>query len=344
MSSKIKLIIVTKNYGKNFTGATLATQYFVERWKDFFDSIMVFTLNVGEYKQNDNVVIRLCDNENGMYRLLLSEKRKNEQSVLGYSDDHLGFLLGNSGITYVHTYHGNWPYARWVSVEFFVKSFYFMPLYRKTIHKAKYIVNVSNYMENFTKQYNKNSVIIHNGMDFKIERHGEILHNSFLMVGNIDSRKYALAIKLAKLIYKRAPQIMIDIYGKIIDDNIAVKLKRIPNISLKGLCNDIPYDSYCGLINTSKIENLSISVCEAIKAEKPVFCFNVGGLSEVVKEKETGYLFEIKDINKMVNKIVEYDKSEKKIKVNASIIDSFDWNIAAKKYIELFMRIEDKVI
>ena len=55
-------------------------------------------------------------------------------------------------------------------------------------------------------------------------------------------------------------------------------------------------------------------------------------------------MFEIKDINKMVNKIVEYDKSEKKIKVNASIIDSFDWNIAAKKYIELFMRIEDKVI
>ncbi len=38
-----------------------------------------------------------------------------------------------------------------------------------------------------------------------------------------------------------------------------------------------------GLINTSTIENLSISVCEALKSNLPVFCFEVGGLQKLFK-------------------------------------------------------------
>ena len=29
-----KLVIVTKKFGGDFTGATLATQYFISKWKD----------------------------------------------------------------------------------------------------------------------------------------------------------------------------------------------------------------------------------------------------------------------------------------------------------------------
>ena len=34
-----KLVIVTKKFGGDFTGATLATQYFISKWKDEFDDI-----------------------------------------------------------------------------------------------------------------------------------------------------------------------------------------------------------------------------------------------------------------------------------------------------------------
>ena len=65
----------------------------------------------------------------------------------------------------------------------------------------------------------------------------------------------------------------------------------MPNVRLMGQHSIIPYGSYCGLINVSEIENLSISVCEAINLTFLYSALIIGGLPEVVKKDETGYTF-----------------------------------------------------
>ena len=57
----MRILILTKNWGRNFTGATLATQYLVERWIDFDVFIDVYTLNIGECIQNERINVYKAD-------------------------------------------------------------------------------------------------------------------------------------------------------------------------------------------------------------------------------------------------------------------------------------------
>ena len=334
------LFVLTKKWGRNYTGATLATQYFVDRWSSQFDRIVVYTLKIGNYNNTKrNISVLKCKSEQELLHALKAEENRCDSSLVGYSDDHLGYLLKKANIPYIHTYHGNWPDARWVNMEFFIKSFYFMPLYKRTIRNAAVVANVSIYMENFTKRYNSKAIVIQNGMDFKPCGIEKCYPKTYVMVGNIDTRKYKNVIRLAKHIYDIDSKVRIDIYGKTVDKSIVKRLEEIPNVRLMGQHNIIPYGSYCGLINVSEIENLSISVCEAIKSGIPVFCFSIGGLPEVVKKDETGFTFHKKDYKQMAQHLVDYACSENKMKINQSVLDSFDWDIAAKKYMVLFEEI-----
>ena len=63
-----KLVIVTKKFGGDFTGAALATQYFISKWKDEFDDISVFTLELGVYERNSGLVVNLKKNVNEIYK------------------------------------------------------------------------------------------------------------------------------------------------------------------------------------------------------------------------------------------------------------------------------------
>ena len=143
-------------------------------------------------------------------------------------------FVKKANIPYIHTYHGNWPDARWVNAEFFIKSFYFMPLYKRTIRNAEAVANVSIYMENFTKRYNSKSILIRNGMDFKPCEADRCYPKTYVMVGNIDTRKYKNAIRLAKYIYDIDPQVRINIYGKAIDKALLSDWKRCQTFVLWG--------------------------------------------------------------------------------------------------------------
>ena len=335
-----KLVIVTKKFGGDFTGATLATQYFISNWKDEFDDISVFTLELGVYERNSGLVVNLKKNVNEIYKALLEYKKQNsDYIILGYSDDHIGYVLERAKINYVHTYHGNWPDARWINAEFFLKSFYFIPMYKKTITNASYVINVSEYMNNYTRKFNEKSKVIRNGIDEKSSDGYKINEKSFIMVGNIDARKYRKAIQLSEEIYKMDSSINIDIYGEIIQTSIANKLKKQKNIVLKGKSNQIYYNHYMGLINTSTIENLSISVCEALKSNLPVFCFEVGGLPEVVQNDNTGYCCSSKDFKILAKKLVQYANGKYKLDMKTDFIKEFNWNYASEEYIKVFNKL-----
>ena len=331
----MKLLILTKKYGRNFTGATLATQYFVGFWSKAFEKIDVFTLQLGTFENINNVKIHKCISNRNLVQEI-SNTIYREHYDLAYSDDHLGYLLSKLNIRYVHTYHGNWPDARKVSFSNFIKSFYFIPCYRKTITNATRVVNVSHYMETFTKQFNPNSIVIRNGIDLKKENdYNPAPGNKFLMVGNVDRRKYEKAIELGKVLNCAHADIEIDVYGRIDDNKVAKKLSETQIFYLKGLVDAIPYGKYKGLINTSIIENLSISVCEAILNNIPVICFNVGGLSEVVNP-DTGVLVDNFNVSTMASYLLEYMKSPTRKLVIPDALQNFNWIAASNQYLAIF--------
>ena len=53
----------------------------------------------------------------------------------------------------------------------------------------------------------------------------------------------------------------------------------------------------------SKSESFGVSALEASSCEKPIIVSNVGGLPEVVKLNETGFIFESGNISELVIKI-----------------------------------------
>lgn len=333
-----RLAILTKNYGYNFTGATMATQQFVKRWSQKFSEVVVYTLHEGERFTQNNIQVKTFS----QMPILVAALRKAEMGkndTIYYSDDHFGFLLGLLGKRYFHTYHGNWPDAAQISLEFRLKSFYFLPLYYLTLKYASHVINVSYYMKRFTDTINKKSTVIRNGMDFKILDHKvQKVPDTCLMVGNVDQRKYKYCIALAKILQAKKSNIKIDVYGKILDHNVADELDKFENIKLMGMVRNIPYQAYGAFLNLSVIENLSISVCEAIANHVPVICFDVGGLGEVVQDGVTGYLVTDKDVNQVYTAL---DKVLKKpIKVDDSILSDFNWNCSAAKYMQLFEDVE----
>lgn len=107
---KKTLVVLTKKWGRNYTGATLATQYFVDRWTFQFDRIAVFTLEIGNYDNTkQNISVLKCKNEQELL-LALKEENRCDSSIVGYSDDHLGYLLKKS--KYFVYSHIPWKLAR----------------------------------------------------------------------------------------------------------------------------------------------------------------------------------------------------------------------------------------
>lgn len=330
-----KIIIVTKKWGRNFTGATLATQCLVEQWVKKVDAVEVLTLICGDYSKLSWIPVRVCRNNRELKKIAAEIWKQKKEGLFFYSDDHLGYILAEIGVPYFHTYHGNWPDAKYINVQMFFKSFYFIPVYKKTLRGAEKVINVSRYMEKFTLKYNKKSAIIHNGIDHKIADNSLLYPKTIVMVGNIDERKYKYAIKVAEYLMEIAPEIKIHIYGKDIDKRLSGVLSTKKNIVLKGQQNSIPYRAYSGLMNTSSMENLSISVCEAIVNQIPVFCFEVGGLPEVVLNEKTGFVIKRFDV-KLMAETIAANLHREKMKIETDILSDFKWDYAAQEYLKIF--------
>lgn len=331
------ITILTKNWGKNFTGATLATQQLAERWAMRFVRIEVLTLHAEESISANNLTVtcirpacQLCGE--------IKKKEADGQKRIWYSDDHLGFLLAVQGIEYYHTYHGNWPDARSANAELFIKSLYFMPAYEATMRHAKAVICVSHYMERYALRFNPHTLVIHNGMDKKAAYVGPPPGKTFLMVGTISKRKYEMALPLLKQLWRLDPEIQVHIYGAPVEQSVVQDLQGMPNVIMEGQQQAIPYKAYRGLIHTSKMENLSIAVCEAIDQEIPVFCFAVGGLPEVVIQGRTGMLFEMSAVEKMAQSIAEQAAQRKPMKADRYILEDFSWDQAAESYCRLFLQ------
>lgn len=336
-----RLVVVTKYFGYNFTGATLATHELVKEWKNYYDEIVIITKNLGKFDIEGLNIIE-CKNTFEVIANIINIKKENK-NIIAYSDDHTGFLIKLAGLEYYHTYHANWPECRWVDWIHFLKSFMFIPMYKLTLSNAKAIIAVSYYSKHFIKRYNKNINVIRNG----IGRNGKVTIDTkcnnelddllkVIMIGNIDKRKYKLAEQLFSEIEHKKINIKIDIYGNCNDEKLAKRLDKYKFVELKGFSNDINIRNYSLYISTSKNENLSIALCEALMNRVPVITFDVGGLSEVIVNGINGFIVEPYNVKSMLEIINEIKNKKFEMNFDRNNLESYDWKYSAKRYKEYF--------
>jgi L-malate glycosyltransferase len=81
----------------------------------------------------------------------------------------------------------------------------------------------------------------------------------------------------------------------------------------------------------SRSESFGVSVLEAEACEVPVICTNIGGLPEVVSDKNTGFLVEESDLENLPDVIIDliFDK-ETRVKLGRNarefVIENYEWS------------------
>ena len=95
------------------------------------------------------------------------------------------------------------------------------------------------------------------------------------------------------------------------------------------------------LIVPSRMESLPQVIKEAFYLKIPVIATNVGGISEIIQNEETGFLIPSENEQEMINAInnlIQNDNIIEKITSNAfDFINKFySWDKLLPKYIELY--------
>ncbi|MBU2952126.1 glycosyltransferase family 4 protein [Tamlana agarivorans] len=102
---------------------------------------------------------------------------------------------------------------------------------------------------------------------------------------------------------------------------------------------------YNMFINTTNIDNMPVSVIEAMALGMPVISTNVGGMPFLIKNKENGILVEPNSVQGFVKAITEafneVSKIEKMTLNGRQYTEQFDWNHVKKQWFKVFS--ENKV-
>jgi hypothetical protein len=249
----MKILWITKIASSSLTGGTKVSYNYREELKN---------------SSNVDICAKICETENKKMSFfqfcnLISEKMKGHYDVVIF-DDHYSFFsllfLKNKKILF---YHGNWPDLMFTSISYFLKGLFLFPQYLIGMFFSDFVIFVNPIFEKKFSKFVKKSVTLFNPINPIHEfKNYEIIKDSIVLVGNIDARKYGNLI----IFLDKNPQIKnpIHIYGKVIENSIANKLKTFTNISLMGYIDVIPYKNYEYHLSFSKSENLPLALFEAL--------------------------------------------------------------------------------
>ena len=227
--------------------------------------------------------------------------------------------------------------------EFPLKSTLHKIIIKFILKGASKLFSTSSIMASEIKKYtNQDVAVIPFGIDtkkfkpFSIER-----QKTSFTIGTIKSLEelYGIdrLIEVFEHVFQQIPDATCVIYGsgsKEKDLKQLIKNKKLDNhIFLKGkVANDkVPeilssFDLFCAF---SRSESFGVAVIEASSCSVPVLTSNVGGLPEVVKEGETGYLFDYDpiDISKKIVSLYNNPSLRNELGVNGRkfVLENYDW-------------------
>ena len=212
----------------------------------------------------------------------------------------------------------------------------------------------------------KNIITIHNGVRIDRFEKDESARNRIRetlglsddqpllgTVGNLYPVKgHTYLIKATAIIKKTVPNVKTIIAGRgdLLDrlKGEASGMGLEKNIEFLGYREDIPQllQAMDIFILPSLSEGTPLSILEAMASQKPIVATDVGGLSEIVKNGETGFLVPSKDPESLAEKILlvlENRELAEKIVAEArkKIVKEYDLNNMVKRYVHLYESVSE---
>lgn len=328
--SKPSLVIVTTHFGTNFSGGSTATCEIFSRIENEFSEIIVVGNELGKHPFNS---IHFLNYKNWMHALLILNRLKVKNAIF-YGDFYNSFFFILLNIPYYFTYHDNWPEQSKLSFKSKFHSLFYTFIYKSIFKKAKLNFTVSEFKYRYIRRYSERVQLVYNGFNRQhvVEKDNKVLKKkSVLMVGNIDRRKYKLALEVFQYLETSKQEVSIDIYGHIRDNKLAKKLMKFTFVNLKGYVKTIPFSKYNLLLHTSLIESFGMIFCEAIFQNIPILTFEVGGAKELVNSSN-GILIKPYDTKKMEIELGEMLNGNSKFTFSEDQLSVFSWNKASEQY------------
>lgn len=264
------------------------------------------------------------------------------------------FLDKIYGIPYINTVHGE---------EIYLSKRY------NTLFALKWIVNNSNKTitnSSATKNMcldcgieNEKLEIIPFGVDIdffrplKLPKQDDVFQ--ILSVGYLIERKgFEYLIKAIKKILEKHPHVKLDIVGTgplenklknmILELELSDEVQILQNVSddeLLSLYNQADLFVLPSIRDSQgNTEGLGVVLIEAMACGLPVIGSNIGGIPDIIKDRESGLLFNEKDIDDLSLKIlsvIEDEELKNRLSINGSKrAQQFTWTNIASRYIEVY--------
>ncbi|MFH1283213.1 MAG: glycosyltransferase [bacterium] len=170
--------------------------------------------------------------------------------------------------------------------------------------------------------------VVHNGIDFKYYQNTDDIRSEFKFekddivlgyIGRIHKDKGIIYLPdIIKISLEKNQRIKYLIVGrgpleKYLKSKIA-KYKCDKQVVFAGWRYDLPrvFNAIDLCIMPSLEESFPQVCLESLAAGRPIIANDVGGIKEVVKDKENGYLIKLGDINSFVDRIIELSYSQGK--------------------------------
>lgn len=224
------------------------------------------------------------------------------------------------------------------------------------LRKADIILPVSKWLEKRVKQHLPNypTQVLHVGIDPKEWRVKPNINLFKLehpaVVGIFDLEIYPKVAGLIKFMdcIKKMPEVRFYFAGDGPYTDL-IERKRPSNMVLLGRLSKSGVQKLLArgdvFVHPSGLDAMPRSVMEASLMKKPIVASNIGGIPEIVKDNETGYLCDINDTEQWIEKIrflLEQPVVGKRLGENARkyVVKKFNWKEIAKEFIKNLMKNE----
>jgi L-malate glycosyltransferase len=246
------------------------------------------------------------------------------------------------------------------------KSFFHRKFIEYNLSKADMLLSTSHVMAEKTQKYtDKDIEVTPFGIDtsvFKPFKTNSLFDDDAVVIGTIKNlaSKYGIdyLIKAFKIISDKYPGLKLNLL--IVGGGSKARMAF-----LKNLCKEMQIDQkvkFTGLISHADVpaynnmldiyvavsildsESFGVAIIEASACEKPVIVSNVGGLPEVVKNEETGFIVSPKneyETADAIEKLVLNNELKLKMGKNGRkfVQENYEWDFCVDKMISVYNKI-----
>lgn len=260
-----------------------------------------------------------------------------------------GFLPAVVGsiIGYIHkkrtilTYHGG------DAEQFFYRK---IKLVQKTLSKFDNIIVLSGFLKNIFEKYNLPCVVIPNIAEFdpNLYNHKKNIQPNFISVRHLrELYNIQCILRAFEIVKKQLPQATLAILGdgdqKDLLQNWVIE-HHIQDVDFVGA---VPHDKMKDylekndiFLSAPKADNMPMSILEAYNAGLLVISSNVGGVPYILKNNETGLLFESDNAEELAIKMIQAVQNEQRtiemIQSAYQSLDIYKWENIKEKLLEVY--------